>query len=779
MFRKWYSMGKVVNFDHFVFIDRKKDQKKEEENVQESTHNRTSYNNPAKIKDMPTISVHEEDLENKLGEKISEEKLIDICFDFGLEIDEVEIKNGKKIYKIEVPANRYDLVCVEGLCRALKNFMGNFEKIEYEIKMNSKDACLKEDHIVNVHESVDDKRGYIVSCILKNVYINEQVYNNIIELQEKLHHNIGKKRQVLAIGIHDYDKIKFPVQYKFEDKSKINFIPLNESTILNGCNLLKYYEDNSNLKPYLKILKNYDMYPILIDVKNNILSLPPIINCDYTKITLKTKNLFVECTAIDKYKAEIALNIICSMLSQYCNPPYSIHSVLVSYDKNHLLEKGNYYLYPSFRNKTLRCNMKYVKTLSGISNITIDDVQMLLKRMMLNVTINDTENFTVDIPFYRSDIMHCCDIVEDIAIAYGYGNIMNSEEIAISKKHLLNTCTDLFRNALVECTYIEVMTNALLSKKENYIYMLRHFKNYENVNINLNEYNPLAPPIQIMNSKTSEYEILRTSLIVNLLKFVSANKHRELPLRFFEIGDVSYAAQNKTDTNAINKRYLSVIFADKFTAGFEELHGLLEIVLREFQLFNDYKIEEKKKENVSVRSDVFYKLIPREVDIVLFPHRLKFGILGIIHPTVLKNFSIDIPVSVFEVNVETLLNVLMIFAVNSDNTSSKWGGTSYESKLSFSNFLNAKKEVMCLIGEKNRLREFPHASIPMHCMRLFQRLTVYGCEYGYAGEMLNTQKVGSRPKFSSTSHCGSAGVYALPVFTHSGHPHKYGLFITC
>ncbi|SPJ10797.1 phenylalanine--tRNA ligase beta subunit [Plasmodium sp. DRC-Itaito] len=623
---------------------------------------------------MPTISVYEDDLFEKLGEKISEEKLLDVCFDFGLEVDDIEYKNDKKIYKIEVPANRYDLICVEGLCRALKNFMCKFDDIKYDISMNNYDICIKENQYIKVDVSVDDRRGYVVCCVLKNMNINESVYNNIIEIQEKLHHNLGKKRSVLAIGIHDYDKIKFPLKYKFENKEQINFIPLNEKTNLNGINLMNFYSKNLNLKPYLKIIKDFDKYPIIVDSTEQILSLPPIINCDYTKITLNTKNIFIECTAIDRNKAQIALNILSSMLSEYCVPKYSIQSFVVIYenqnisDIKNLKKNGTEFLYPIFEEKSLTCNIDYVRKLSGISEITVNDINNLLKRMMLSCDMIDNNTFKVTIPFYRSDIMHCCDIIEDIAIAYGYGNI-KYEPPQICKKHCLNNFSELFRNVLVECGYTEVMTNALLSRDENYNCMLRTHISYDDTNINLDEYNPLAAPIQIKNSKTCEYEIIRTSLIVNLLKFVSANKHRELPLRFFEIGDVSYATYNKTDTNTVNKKYLSIIFADKFTAGLEELHGVLEAILKEYQLFSDYKIEEKRKENISIRSDVYYKLVPKEdpsflneriVDIVLFPHNLKFGVLGIIHPKVLENFSLDIPVSAIEINVETLLNVLMM-----------------------------------------------------------------------------------------------------------------------
>lgn len=103
---------------------------------------------------MPTISVYEDDLFEKLGEEIIEEKLLDVCFDFGLEVDDIEYKNDKKIYKIEVPANRYDLICVEGLCRALKNFMCKFDDIKYDISMNNYDICIKGNQYIKVDGSI-------------------------------------------------------------------------------------------------------------------------------------------------------------------------------------------------------------------------------------------------------------------------------------------------------------------------------------------------------------------------------------------------------------------------------------------------------------------------------------------------------------------------------------------------------------------------------------------------------------------------------------------------
>jgi phenylalanyl-tRNA synthetase beta chain len=66
----------------------------------------------------------------------------------------------------------------------------------------------------------------------------------------------------------------------------------------------------NHLKPFLKILEGQPLYPVIYDSENRVLSLPPIINGDHSKITLDTKDVFIEITATDLTKAKIALDII-------------------------------------------------------------------------------------------------------------------------------------------------------------------------------------------------------------------------------------------------------------------------------------------------------------------------------------------------------------------------------------------------------------------------------------------------------------------------------------
>lgn len=70
-----------------------------------------------------------------LGKTFTDKEFDELCFEFGIELDEVvtEVRMKRKqegneerevvVYKIDVPANRQDLLCLEGIARALRIFM--------------------------------------------------------------------------------------------------------------------------------------------------------------------------------------------------------------------------------------------------------------------------------------------------------------------------------------------------------------------------------------------------------------------------------------------------------------------------------------------------------------------------------------------------------------------------------------------------------------------------------------------------------------------------------
>lgn len=174
-------------------------------------------------------------------------------------------------------------------------------------------------------------RPFAVAAILRNLHFTQDSYNSFIDLQDKLHQNICRKRSLVAIGTHDYDTIQGPFTYDAKPPSDIKFIPLNQTKEFTAEELMQLYSTHAQLKQYLHIIKDSPVYPVITDSNGVVLSLPPIINGNHSKITLQTKNVFIECTATDLAKAKIVLDTLVCMFSQYCKDKYQVEYCEVVY----------------------------------------------------------------------------------------------------------------------------------------------------------------------------------------------------------------------------------------------------------------------------------------------------------------------------------------------------------------------------------------------------------------------------------------------------------------
>lgn len=138
-------------------------------------------------------------------------------------------------------------------------------------------------------------RPFVVAAVLRDISFTPNSYANFIDLQEKLHTNICRKRTLVAIGTHDIDTVKGPFTYEALPPDEITFVPLNQTKEMTGNELMEYYETDRRLSKFLPIIKSSPVYPVIYDSDRRVLSLPPIINGDHSKIKLTTKNVFIEC----------------------------------------------------------------------------------------------------------------------------------------------------------------------------------------------------------------------------------------------------------------------------------------------------------------------------------------------------------------------------------------------------------------------------------------------------------------------------------------------------
>jgi phenylalanyl-tRNA synthetase beta chain len=579
---------------------------------------------------MPTIGVKRSLLFEELEQTYTDEEFDQLCFDFGIELDDIEPipeSNGKDVeYKIDIPANRYDILCLEGLSRALKIFLQKLELPTFQLTRFNKD---QKPIRMKILPNTQRIRPIVVGAILRNIKFTAESYNSFIKLQDKLHQNLCRNRTLVAIGTHDLDTLKPPFIYDAREPKQIKFRSLNQQKEMQADEMMEFYLKDTHLKRYVSIIKDSDVYPVIYDSNNVVLSLPPIINGDHSKMNVNTKNIFIECTAVDQHKANIVLNIMLTMFAQYCSKPFEIEPVEVEQ------VDGKVITYPDLNDRSENVSVKKINQRIGI-NVDAQTAATLLNRMSLRAKVLDSDTLRVDIPVTRADILHFCDIAEDCAVAYGFNNILKTvpKTSCIGNQFELNRVSDLIRHSVAEAGFIEALTFTLCSISDVAEKFGKDIKN--------------IPAVHIANPKTQDFQIGRTSLLPGLLKTIANNQGTALPIQLFEVSDVVLKDSTK-ETGTRNERRLCAVYYNR-TPGFETIHGLLDRIMTLVKIpYNE------KKTN-----DLGYYLNNQCEDSAFFPGRhaqiivagQNLGVIGVLHPNVIEQFGLKLPCSILELNIE-------------------------------------------------------------------------------------------------------------------------------
>ena len=597
---------------------------------------------------MPTVIVNREALFKAIGKTFTDEEFDNLCFEFGIELDDVtsekdmfkneQQKEGENLssevlYKIEVAANRYDLLCLEGLALALRIFLEKQKMPE----IKPLNVLPEEERQLIVYNSVNDVRPVGLCAILRDINFTDETLKGFMDLQDKLHNNICRGRKLVSMGTHDLDTVKGPFYYRALKPEHIHFIPLNREEEVNGDGLMSILKEDPKLGKYLYLLEGKEKYPVMMDSNGVIMSVPPIINSQHTKMTLNTHNVLLDVTGLDYTKCEIVLNTLIAMFSIYCKNPFTVEEVKVVSQKT-----GEGKIYPDLTPRKFKTDIKNLKTLTGITDITPEKIVKLLEKMELQAKILNSNELEVSAPITRSDILHPCDIAEDLAISYGYNNI--KKELTKTKTHGVqqpyNKLTDLFRNEMSMGGYVEFLTMALLSHKDLFTNMLKDSKDDKTV--------------QILYSKTKEFEYIRSSLIPGILKSIEGNKANQLPFKIFEISDVVLIDKNN-EVGASNRRKLCFAYTNTSSA-MEIIQGMVDLLMKKIGLiFNCEKDIDKKYTIKKSNNPIFFE--DRQAEIFI-QDNINIGIYGIIHPKVLKNFGIKNPVTLCEIDLQLIMDMI-------------------------------------------------------------------------------------------------------------------------
>lgn len=388
-----------------------------------------------------------------------------------------------------------------------------------------------------------------------------------------------------------------------------------------------------HLKPYLAITDSAPLHPVIYDSQQRVLSLPPIINGDHSKITLATRNILIECTGTDLIKLEMALSVLVSAWSEWCADKHSIEAVCIDNGSTTRIT-------PNLESRQFTVRLAEISSMIG-APLQPEQMSSLLDRMQLSARV-DGESLQVHVPAFRSDVMHAVDIIEDVAIAYGYNNIQKT----VPRSHTtgralpLNKFADRIRQGASEAGFTEVLTWTLCSRAEAFTKM------------RLDDDGKTA--VVLSNPKTAEFEICRVELLPGLLKALSSNMgHVTLPVKLFEVGDV-VLLDPQSDVGARNRRQFAAAFSSK-VSGFEIIHGLLDRIMQLCGVpFVPSNAQPSTPHHYTIREIDHPTYFPGRCA-AIFLDGQRIGQLGVLHPEVLSGFEIPYLCSAVEFELESLL----------------------------------------------------------------------------------------------------------------------------
>jgi len=500
--------------------------------------------------------------------------------------------------EIEIFPNRPDLLSLQGYLRSFLAFLGKKTKLK-KYKLNKPEKNFE----VKIDSSVKEIRPFTACAIVKNLKFDDEKIKEIIEIQEKLHSTLGRNRKKIAIGIYPLEQIKLPIRYEARKPEEIKFIPLESSKEMTGSQILRQHPTG---REYAHLLKGKEKFPIFIDSSNEILSMPPIINSEKTgKITESTKEIFIECSGFDFEILKKTLNILVTMLADMGG---DIYQMKLKYKKTETT--------PDLTPKKIKITPKNINKILGL-DLSEREIKKLLEKMGHNY-----KNKEVEVPAWRTDILHEVDIAEDIAIAYKYENfkpelppiqtIGEEDKKELLKRKLAEILTGL---GMLEISTYHLLTNQDIKKARDKI------------------------KIEVEDSKT-DYKILREDLLTSTLKTLSYNIDSEYPQKIFEIGK-AFIKDEEEETGIKEKDKLVIAL---IPSNFTEIKQVLEYLAKMLDL--KFSIEEAENK----------KFIPGRTGKILFGEEI--GIIGEIHPRILKSFHLKMPLSVLEIDLEKIFEQL-------------------------------------------------------------------------------------------------------------------------
>jgi phenylalanyl-tRNA synthetase beta chain len=532
---------------------------------------------------MPVVRLHYDDMERLVG--ASRETIMARLPMMGADVGKGE---GDQFADVEFFPDRPDLYSPEGVARAMKGFLGLETGLaKYDVGEGS--------IVLSVEDSVKDVRPIIGCAVVRGLEFSDEAIESLMGLQEDLHWGLGRNRRKVAIGVHDISRVKPPFRYLGADPSW-EFVPLDFQEKMSMAEILKRHPKG---REFGHVLQGFGRYPLILDANDDVLSFPPIINGELTRVREDTEDLFIDVTGTDHavYKA---LNIVVTSLAERGG---GIESVLVKRSEGDFIS-------PDLTPDRWTVDADEANKLIGFQ-LSSQQLAINLEKMRLGATPSGN-SVEILVPAYRADIMHSWDIFEDAAIGFGYDNLEAGlpQTVTVGRPHPLEMRKEEVRELMTGLGYLEVMPFTLTNEEVHFKRMRRK----------------PAGATRVMHPISELHTIIRTSLLSSLLEILSLNQHHPLPQRIFAVGEV--VEERRTGMNLAAASIHS-------GASFSEIRSVMDACLREMAM---------AAEMAPSRDGAF--LPGRGAD--MLNEGTRMGCFGEVHPEVIRGFGLEQPVVAME-----------------------------------------------------------------------------------------------------------------------------------
>jgi len=578
---------------------------------------------------MPKIEVNEKSFFALLGKKYDYDTLEKKLPCAKAELDEkpdASKPEDERVIKIELnDTNRPDLWSTVGIARQLSLYDGA-KHADYQKFMSAPDAVKDpENRVVTVDAELQHIRPYIVAFVISGKAIDDAMLKDIIQTQEKLAWNFGRKRKTISMGVYRASDVAFPVHYKAVDPDATSFVPLQCTEPMTCRQILSEHPKG---KEYGWILKDFKKFPLLVDDKGEIMSMAPIINsATLGAVQVGDTGLMVELTGDDMESLMLAANIVAC---DFFESGYEILPMRVDYPYE--TKFGKTVVCPYYFQVPTKAYLSHINKMLG-SSFTADEVCAALYRMGDETTVKkltidgkDDAEFTLFPPPYRNDFLHEADVIEDVMIGRDIASFEpeSPSDFTIGRLLPITQFSRKAKTLMVGLGYQEMIFNYVGSRRDYIDNML------------IDE----SSVIEIANPMSENYQFIRPEIISSLLRAESKSANAQFPHKIFEIGKVAYLC-GEENTGTRTRTHLGFLAAAA-NANFNDAASEVAALL--YFLDHTYEV----KESADPRF-----IVGRQAAVLVRGKAV--GVFGEVNPQVLENWAVTVPCAAGEIDLEALM----------------------------------------------------------------------------------------------------------------------------